>query len=354
MTRFVTDSSLDHLRSLVDLPDLSATKYVLVRRIARGGMGTVYLAEDRDLGRQVALKVLTVPDSSGHLVARMLVEARIVARLEHPAIVPIHDVGRLPDGRVYYTMKYVQGQTFTEYLAGNPPLPDRLRLVQQVCQAVAFAHSRNVVHRDLKPDNIMVGAFGEVLVMDWGVAKVLRERSHSNSSDDFPRADEGTEDTVETPTSDGYVIGSLAFMSPEQAEGKVESVDEQSDIYMAGATLYYALTGRAPFFGATPLELRKKIIEGGPPSPRQFNERIARPLAAICLKATARLKEERYSRAENMALDIGRFLTQEPVEAYPENPFQKAGRWISKNQFVVYLVVVYLIVRALIFFLLKR
>ena len=346
MTRFVSDSRLDHLRSLVDLPDLSATKYALLRRIARGGMGTVYLAEDRDLRRQVALKVLTVPDPSGHLAGRMLAEARIVARLEHPAIVPIHDVGRLPDGRVYYTMKYVQGQTITEYLAGDPPLPDRLRLVQQVCQAVAFAHSRNVVHRDLKPDNIMVGAFGEVLVMDWGVAKVLRDVA--------ARAPEGTEDTVETPTSDGYVIGTLAFMSPEQAEGSVEDVDQQSDIYMAGATLYYALTGQAPFSGATTLELRKKIIEGGPPSPRQFNNRIARPLAAICLKATARLKEKRYLRAENMALDIGRFLTQEPVEAYPENLFQKGGRWIAKNQFVVYLVVVYLIVRAFIFFLLKR
>jgi serine/threonine protein kinase len=306
-------------------------------------MGTVYLAEDRDLRRQVALKVLTVPDPSGHLVTRMLAEARIIARLEHPAIVPIHDVGRLPDGRVYYTMKYVQGKTFTEYLAANPPLPDRLRLVQQVCQAVAFAHSRNVVHRDLKPDNIMVGAFGEVLVMDWGVAKVLRDVAGC-----------ADEDTVETPTSDGYVIGTLAFMSPEQAEGSGASVDEQSDIYMAGATLYYALTGQAPFSGATSLELRKKIIEGGAPSPRQFNDRIARPLAAICLKAMARLKEKRYLEAENMALDIGRFLTQEPVEAYPENLFQKACRWIAKNQFVVYLVVVYLIVRALIFFLIKR
>jgi serine/threonine protein kinase len=343
MTRFVSDSRLDHLRSLVDLPDLSATKYELLRIIARGGMGTVYLAQDRDLRRQVALKVLTVPDPSGQLVARMLAEARIVARLEHPAIVPIHDVGRLPDGRVYYTMKYVQGKTLTEYLSDDPPLPDRLRLVQQVCQAVAFAHSRNVVHRDLKPDNIMVGAFGEVLVMDWGVAKILRDG-----------ADEDTEDPVETPTSDGYVIGTLAFMSPEQAEGSVESIDEQSDIYMAGATLYYALTGQAPFSAATPLELRKKIIAGGPLNPRQFNDKINRPLAAICLKAMARLKEKRYLRAENMALDIGRFLTQEPVEAYPENLFQKAGRWIAKNQFVVCLVVVYLIVRALIFFLLKR
>src|SRR6266498_2110102 len=173
--RWLSDSKVNHLRSIADDPDFSATKYTVVKEIERGGMGTVYLAEDPELSRQVAIKVLNFPELSQDMARRMVREAQIIARLEHPGIVPVHDVGTLPDGRVFYAMKYVQGRRLDQYLPQIPGLFDRLRIFHRICEAVAFAHARGVLHRDLKPANIMVGAFGEVLVMDWGVAKVLRE-----------------------------------------------------------------------------------------------------------------------------------------------------------------------------------
>src|SRR6185436_7473547 len=158
---------------LSDFPDFDDTKYRLIRKIGSGGMGTVYLAQDTALGRKVAVKVMNIADPTGALATRMIREARIVALLEHPSIVPIHDVGTLDDGRVFYAMKLVQGSRLDEHarLAGS--LADLLRIFQKVCEAVAFAHASEVTHRDLKPENIMVGPFGEVLVIDWGVAKVL-------------------------------------------------------------------------------------------------------------------------------------------------------------------------------------
>ena len=171
--KWLSDTSIDHLRVLASQPDLTATKYTIVKELARGGMGTVYLAEDRELSRQVAIKVLNVPLVDDDSRQRMLREAQVIARLEHPGIVPVHDVGTLDDGRIYYAMKYVRGRRLDEYVAQAESINDRLRKFQPVCDAVAFAHSHGVVHRDLKPQNIMIGSFGEVLVLDWGIAKVL-------------------------------------------------------------------------------------------------------------------------------------------------------------------------------------
>src|ERR1043165_8861814 len=171
--RWLTDTAVDRLRDQADLPDLSDLKYQVIEKLGSGGMGTVYLADDLKLGRRVAIKVMNIADPSGALASRMVREAHIVALLEHPSIVPIHDVGALDDGRVFYAMKLVQGKRLDEAVASMTSLPDTLRIFQKVCEAMAFAHARGVVHRDLKPENIMVGPFGEVLVMDWGVAKVL-------------------------------------------------------------------------------------------------------------------------------------------------------------------------------------
>ena len=170
------DRRLRHLQEIADLPDLSGTRYRPLRRLGRGGMGSVYLVEDADLGREAALKALTVPDSGSDLTARLVSEARLLARLEHPNIVPVHDLGTLPDGRVFYVMKYVRGERLDEWRGKGPTRPEMLRLFLKICEAVAFAHARGVVHRDLKPENVMVGAFGEALVMDWGVAKILASR----------------------------------------------------------------------------------------------------------------------------------------------------------------------------------
>jgi len=149
--KFLSDKTVDHLRQTADTPDLSGTRYQLLERVARGGMGTVYAATDETLGRRVALKVLDVPAADGDFARRLNREARALARLEHPGIVPVHDVGRLSDGRVFYTMKFVGGQRLDKHIEAVTSLPDRLRLFLRICDAVAFAHARGVLHRDLKP-----------------------------------------------------------------------------------------------------------------------------------------------------------------------------------------------------------
>src|SRR5215472_14288244 len=171
--KFLSDKAVERLRHDADIPDLTGTHYRLVERVARGGMGVVYAAEDEKLQRRVALKVLDVPGDDGELANRLIREARVLARLEHPGIVPVHDVGTLADGRVFYTMKFVEGQRLDKYVADLKSVPDRLRIFLRICDAVGFAHARGVLHRDLKPANIMIGPFGEVLVMDWGLAKIL-------------------------------------------------------------------------------------------------------------------------------------------------------------------------------------
>jgi serine/threonine protein kinase len=173
--KFLSDSALERLRGAAEVPDLSGTRYRLLDRIARGGMGVVYTAEDENLQRRVALKVLDVPATDGDFANRLIREARVLAVLEHPGIVPVHDVGTLSDGRVFYTMKFVEGKRLDDYIESVISVPDRLRIFLRICDAVAFAHARDVLHRDLKPANIMVGPFGEVLVMDWGLAKILRK-----------------------------------------------------------------------------------------------------------------------------------------------------------------------------------
>ena len=160
---WISDKKIQRLRQAAEVPDLTGTHYRLLERVAHGGMGVVWLALDEKLDRRVALKVLDVAGEE---------EARILAKLEHPGIVPVHDVGRLPDGRAFYAMKYIEGDRLDRHVSGIARVPERLRIVLRICEAVAFAHARGVVHRDLKPQNIMVGPFGEVLVMDWGVAEV--------------------------------------------------------------------------------------------------------------------------------------------------------------------------------------
>ena len=194
----LSDSVLRHLRDVVDLPDLGDTRYELQEEIGRGGLGVVYAARDRQLDRRVAIKVMD---------AAWAGEARVIARLEHPGIVPVYETGTLPDGRVFYAMKLVAGVRADGYVAGNPPLGERLRVVQRVGEALAYAHSCGVPHRDLKPQNVMVGRFGEVYVMDWGV--------------------EG-------------VAGTPAFRAPETR------LDERSDVYALGALVRFMLPADAP------------------------------------------------------------------------------------------------------------
>lgn len=303
--KWISDDKLDHLRSVVSEPDFSATKYTFVKELGRGGMGAVHLAEDRELDRLVAIKVLDTPEITEDLRNRMVREAQIIARLEHPGIIPVHDVGILADGRIYYAMKYVRGSRLDEYAAQGASLRDRLRKFQSVCDAVAFAHAHGVIHRDLKPQNIMIGSFGEVLVLDWGVAKV-------------------GENTREI---EGTIIGTRSYMSPEQARGEIDQVDERSDIYSLGAVLSFLLNDQP---------------------------KVSKAAHAIYSKAMASAKESRYATASELSADIGRLLDVEPVTAYRESVIERTSRWVSKNRFLVLLVLAYLLMRIFLIFTSRR
>jgi serine/threonine protein kinase len=365
--RWLSDNAVERLREQADLPDLGNSKYLIIHKLGSGGMGTVYLAQDVDLGRKVAVKVMNVADQTGALTARMTREARIVALLEHPSIVPIHDVGVLDDGRVYYAMKLVQGKRLDEFAAGAT-LYDLLRIFQKACDAVAFAHSRCVIHRDLKPENIMVGSFGEVLVMDWGVAKVLRDVPEGSTAGSGElNAGSGAisdADLVSTlplagvgspaDTSSGTVIGTPAYMAPEQALGRTELLDQRTDVYALGAVLYFLLTHRVPSQFARSADAREQFPRNRLRRPREIDSKIPRRIDAVCLKAMSERSEDRYVSAEGIASDVIKFLDGQPVSAYRENIFEKAGRWLGKNRFIVLLVIAYLIMRLIVFFSVGR
>ena len=250
--RSLSDQKLDRLRRIAAQPDFSDTKYRLIRELGHGGMGTVYLAEDSDLNREVAVKVLNVSADESALTRRMVREAQIIARLEHPGIVPVHDVGTLGDGRVFYAMKLIRGERLDQYTANVSSLKDRLRKFQAACDAVSFAHAHGVIHRDLKPQNIMIGAFGEVLVLDWGVAKILPNAAEDDSEAEtlrmIPRTDADATQRQEhgEDTTQGTIIGTAKYMSPEQERGEITKLDQRSDVFSLGAILYFLLTNRSP------------------------------------------------------------------------------------------------------------
>jgi eukaryotic-like serine/threonine-protein kinase len=328
----LSDAAVQRLREAAESPDLTGTRFRLLHRIGRGGMGAVFLAEDQTLGRRVALKVLDVPDEAGDLAARLLREARILAKLEHPGIVPVHDAGTLTDGRVFYAMKFVEGSRLEEHARTLHAAPDRLRIFEKICDAVAFAHSRGVLHRDLKPENIMVGPFGEVLVMDWGVAKILREPA---AGDAAPRSSPAAaHDAVPASpdTRDGAVIGTPGYMSPEQARGETARLDERTDVYALGMILRFLLGGGT------------KGEAGAIPA----------PLAAVCSKATHADPAGRYASVAALAADVARYLDGLPLEAYPDTLLRRAQRIFQRHQLVIWLVLTYLITRVLLIFLARR
>ena len=256
----LSDAAVTRLRALGRWPEFESGRYAVVEEIGRGGMGTVYLALDEELGREVAIKIPNAL-ASASLERRLRNEARVLARLEHPGIVPIHDAGRLADGRLFYVMKRVRGRTLGEHLRDNPDLNERLRLFERICEPVAFAHAQGFIHRDLTPGNVMVGAFGEVMVMDWGVAKTVGSRqsavgSHSRQSESaVPIPVDSRQESavpVDSPsnlapmTDAGTVVGTAGFMAPEQARGDVEELDARADVYGLGAILFLLLTNRVP------------------------------------------------------------------------------------------------------------
>jgi len=346
---WLSDEAIARLQTASALPDLAGTRYRLIERIGSGGMGTVYLAEDSALGRRVALKILDLPELRTELSVRLLREAHILARLEHPGIVPVHDAGTLADGRVFYAMKFVEGERLDALAKRIDAVHDRLRIFQRICEAVAFAHARGILHRDLKPENVMVGPFGEVLVMDWGVAKILRE--------DPVHASIGVETSRKAPTvtkplktEHGTILGTPGYMAPEQARGEVESIDERADIYSLGAILKFLMAG--PKSDAAP-----GSDSDGAGTSTASSAAIAyapKAVAAIAQKAMADEPASRYASVSDLAQDVARYLDGAPVSAYPESPFQKAARWATRYRVAIGLVLAYLVVRALLLLWLKR
>ncbi len=320
-------------------PGTRLGRYKLSARHARGGFGFVWRAMDEQLGRMVALKQL-----GGHVAwrartrERFLAEAKIAARLEHPGVVPVYELCGEEDQLPYYTMKLVHGETLTECirryhdrLRTSPEGPvEELRLLNallSVARTMAYAHRQGVLHRDLKPDNIVLGEYGESVILDWGLAKVVG--GEPEVGEDLP----GEELGASSPegTHEGTVMGTPVYMSPEQAAGDVEEVDQRSHVYSLGAILYQVLTGECPFSGASSEEVLAKVRTEDPRRPRDLLPSIPRPLEAICLRAMAKRPSARYAEVAALTSDLERYLADERVSAWREPLRHRFGRWVRRH-----------------------
>lgn len=292
------DGALERLRTQLGTPSRVAGRYALAGLLGRGGMGEVHRAHDEHLGRTVALKLLARDVAATKLAGRLAHEARVLARLEHPGIVPLYDAGALDDGRVYYVMRLVEGVRLDQYARSGVSRGELLRTLRRVAEAVAFAHERGVVHRDLKPGNVMIGPFGEVLVLDWGIAQVLAEAG----------------------PGDGAGAGTPGYMAPEQAAGG--PVDIRTDVFALGVILGELLA-----------------VHPEPPG---------RALSAVVARATAAEPGLRYATVPAFAEDLRRWLDGEPVSAHREGPLERAWRFARRHQVAILLLLTYAIVRMII------
>lgn len=354
-----TDAAHELLARLQAEPQRVA-RYRVEEEIGRGGMGTVLRAVDREIGRRVAMKVLDVrvaerqdPDSVADRTRRFLAEAQLAGQLDHPGIAPVHELGLDAQGRVFFTMKLVRGRTLTEVL---DLLTRReqgwtetrvLAVIQRVCEALAFAHARGVIHRDLKPDNVMIGRFGETYVMDWGLAHVLGDgesvhkpatamvTSNLHTVRDTPDADAGSP----LLTADGMVIGTPAFMAPEQAEGRVAELSPRTDVYAVGTLLYQLLTGQVPYASTGVVQSPRTILArvlSGPPTPvLELKPTAPVDLVAVCEKAMARRADDRYPGTMELAADLEAYLERRPVAARQLGLLHALRLRMARNRAVV-------------------
>ncbi len=324
------------------------SRFCVLRPHAQGGLGQVSVALDEELGREVALKEMQEPHADDPASrSRFVREAEVTGRLEHPGIVPVYGLGRHPDGRPFYAMRFIRGDSlkraikkFHQADAGRRDPGERALALRQllgrfvtVCNAVAYAHSRGVLHRDLKADNVMLGEYGETLVVDWGLAKVLGrpEEAVSPAGKVMPAAE--ADDAAATRA--GAILGTPAFMPPEQALGQAEKLGPASDVYSLGALLYQLLTGRAPFEDESALAILMRVAKGDFPPPRRVKTDVPAPLEAICLKAMALTPEDRYGAARALADDVEHWLADEPVSAWREPRRVRAGRWARRHKTAV-------------------
>jgi serine/threonine-protein kinase len=318
-------------------------RFQILRRLAKGGLGEVFVARDEEVPREVALKVIQSPfaddpDSRG----RFQREAEVTGRLEHPGVIPVYGLGLDEHGRPFYAMRFIRGEALSDAIArfhapdgpGADPARRALELrgllgrFIAVCHAIAYAHSRGVIHRDVKPANVMLGPYGETLVVDWGLAKVAGTPDPAHAPDGSslqPPADSSA-------TRDGTWIGTPAYMSPEQAEGKVDRIGPASDLYSLGATLYCILTGKAPFGGPNIFATLERVRRNDFAPARSVDRRIPRALEAVSARAMAHRPEDRYPSATDLAGEIERWLADEPVTAFREPMIGRFVRFCRRHR----------------------
>ncbi len=337
--------------SPTDGPPPRSTRYEVKEEIGRGGMATVHRAFDRELRRHVAIKFLHDELRAGpEFAERFVEEAQATGQLQHPGIVPVYDVGTDGDGRPFFAMKLVRGRTFAEVVrdsrADGDSSGDRargaatprlrlfhlLQLLIDVAQAIHYAHERGVVHRDLKPQNVMIGSHGEVHVMDWGLAKVAGDgrrdgRGEARADDESAVATSGQR----ADTRVGAIIGTPSYMAPEQADGDPSRISAATDVYALGAILFHVLTGTAPFRGTSTAEVLNRVLNEGAPHPRELDGDVPRELDAVCRRAMAMEPRDRYPSARHLGADLQAYLEGRRVSAYSEGVADRARRLARRH-----------------------
>jgi serine/threonine-protein kinase len=331
-------------------PSTEGGRFRLIRRHARGGIGMVFVALDSELHREVALKQM-LPQHADDLLSRsrFLLEAEVTGRLEHPGIVPVYGLGTNQQGRLFYAMRFVRGQSLKEAIEGFHEadaegrrdraeralaLRQLLRRFVDVCNAIAYAHSRGVIHRDLKPANVLLGPYGETLVVDWGLAKVVgRDDPTARATTDRTLRPQSQSSSSETVV--GTAIGTPAYMSPEQAGGLRSHIGPASDVYSLGATLYALITGKPPQNDPDLEEVLARTQRGEIAAPRQVNSRVPQALEAVVQKAMALKPADRYNSARALAEEVERWLADEPVLARRESVLERLRRWMRRRQTLV-------------------
>ena len=333
-------------------------RYEVEEEVARGGMGVIYRVRDPEMRRFLAMKVLISDLGEGHtddssrrsnLVARFTDEAQLTGQLDHPGIIPVYDMGKDEQGRLFFTMRMVKGRTLEEIFElvreGREgwTVTRALGVLQKVCEAMAFAHDRGVIHRDLKPANVMVGRFGETYVMDWGLGKLVGEEEAPSERHDTSlqtvlssaRKDESSRGG-ELATLDGDVMGTPAYMPPEQARGEMERMGPRSDVYAVGAMLYHLLSGHAPYrppgAGVLPVELLRKLLAGPPEPVAQAAPSVPAELCAICERAMAREPEQRYAGMVELGEDLQAYVENRVVQAYRGGAVVEFKKWVQRNR----------------------